>query len=92
MDLFAESFLSFFSEKHRLDFSEKVDNSFQDRLSTQRVEIQGDGVDAQMRSLAIQGNGSVIFHTTGDECINDPLACGSGFTVSFWVRHGGTYL
>ena len=79
----------FFAEKYRLDFTEKRNNSFQDLFSSQKAEILGNGVDADMKALSIQGNGSVTFKTRDDDCINDPLVCGSGFAVSFWVRHGG---
>lgn len=83
-----------FTEKHRLDFSGFTSNGgFADLLSTQEAVISsGDGVDTHMKVLGIQGNATLRFDTTGDDCLNEPSLCPGGFAVSFWLKNEGTCL
>ena len=76
-------------EKHRLDFSSfSSHNSFADLLSSQEAYVEsGDGVDASMKVLTLQGNATIKFPTTRDDCLNEPSVCSGGFTVSFWLKH-----
>ena len=75
-------------EKHRVDFSSfPSDNKFPELLSTREATVEGDGADANMNVLNIQGNSKIKFATTRDDCLNDPSVCSGGFTVSFWLKH-----
>lgn len=83
-----------FTEKHRLDFSGFTSNGgFADLLSTREAVISsGDGVDSHMKVLGIQGNATLRFDTTGDDCLNEPSLCPGGFAVSFWLKNERTCL
>ena len=77
-----------------MDFSGFTSNGgFADLLSTQEAVISsGDGVDTHMKVLSVQGNATLRFDTTGDDCLNEPSLCPGGFAVSFWLKNERTYL
>ena len=45
-----------------------------------------------MKVLSIQGNATLRFDTTGDDCLNEPSLCPGGFAVSFWLKNERTCL
>ena len=49
----------------------------------------GDGVDLDTNVMSFQGGGHVILGSFADRCPGISSLCEDGFTVSFWMKHGG---
>ena len=52
----------------------------------------GDGVDLDTNVMSLQGGGHVILGNFPDRCPGIPSLFEDGFTVSFWMKHGGKAL
>jgi hypothetical protein len=51
----------------------------------------GEGVNDELGVLALNGNGHVVLEGFADDCLTDPARCPNGFTLSFWLKHGGIF-
>lgn len=46
-------------------------------------------MDLDTKVMSFQGGGHVILGSFADRCPGIPSLCEDGFTVSFWMKHGG---
>jgi len=63
-----------------------------DDSSLWQGNVVGDGVDLDTNVMSLQGGGHVILGSFPDRCPGIPSLCEDGFTVSFWMKHGGKAL
>lgn len=49
-------------------------------------------MDLDTNVMSLQGGGHVILGSFPDRCPGIPSLCEDGFTVSFWMKHGGKAL
>ncbi len=69
--------------------SSAKDNIITDDSSVWQGNVVGEGVDLDTNVMSLQGGGHVILGRFDDRCPGNPSLCEEGFTVSFWMKHGG---
>lgn len=69
--------------------SRAIENNVTDDSSLWQGNVVGDGVELDTEVMSLQGRGHVILGRFDDFCPGNPSLCEEGFTVSFWMKHGG---